>query len=590
MNQVLSYKLSKMPHQPGCYLWKNRYNQIIYIGKATDLYKRTHQYFLPNRDIKTKKLVENIADVDFITVNNENESLILENNLIKQYKPKYNILLKEGSNYPYIAITKETHPRLIYTRNLSIPCYKFYGPFASSKANRYEVFNLLQRLFRLRKCYKLPKQKCLYYDLGQCLGPCINQINPSEYETIIKEIDQFFNGNTKQLINSLIKKEKEFANNFRYEEANETKAIIDGINEIKNKQTINFVNNQSVDVIGYHVDNKYITIVIFSFKDGKLVAKNQQINEINHDDLNELMQSYLMQYYLENNMKPKTCYVSLNKHEANSLKQVLGINFLNPVKGKFKQILISAINNAKAYYEANYYQHLRTKELKETGFNDLKAITNLDNLSLIHVFDMSNLQQDAKVGGMIALEHGEFNKEMYRKFIIKNKAASSDLDYTEEVITRQYQNMIKNNDILPNLIIADGGALQVNVIKKTLKTLKLENIIPVIGLVKNNKHQTEKLYLDDNNVIALDKKSPLYLFLLRIQDEVHRFVISFFRVKKQASLFRSQLNEIKGLGKKKIDLLLKNYDHIGKIKEASINELSQYVGEKLAMLIKQELK
>ena len=589
MNDILSFKLKKIPNLPGCYLWKDIHGNVIYVGKAKNLFKRTHQYFLPDRDIKTKKLVENIADVDFVVVTNENESLILENNLIKKHKPKYNVLLKEGSNYPYIVVTKELHPRIIYTRNQNKYKGKYYGPFASSNSHKYQIYDLLLKLFPLRKCHKIPNKKCIYYDMGQCLGPCINSIDTKQYEKIIGEIDNFFKGDCKQLLNTLRQKEEQFVNEYKYEDAQKALELINGINEISQNQNINFKSNELVDVIGYSVIDNILVVVIFSYENGKLLTKNQQMMEIN-DEINETLESYLTQYYLNNQNLPKKCYVSLPDDNLKLLSETLSINFLNPIKGKFKEILINASNNAKEFYHANYLVYKKHVAIYNEAFDELKKKLNLFNLALIHVFDISNLFDTDKIGAMIALENGNFNKKLYRKFIIKNNSSTSDVACMHEVIVRQYTRMLKEQEDLPNLIIADGGIQQVNAIRNALKEINLDLIIPVIGLAKNNKHQTDKIIINEEIKLDLDYKSSLYLYLLKIQDEVHRYAITFFRNRKQTSLLRSKLNEIKGIGNITINKLIKYYENITNIKNAPEEELAQYIGLKNAKLIKNELK
>lgn len=589
INESLDYKLKNIPHKPGCYLWKDKYQQVIYVGKASDLYNRTHQYFLNNRDIKTKKIVEKIYDVDFITVNNENESLILENNLIKKYQPKYNVLLKEGTYYPYIVLTNEKNPRLIYTHESDTYKGKYYGPFATNKSNRYSIYNFLQHLFPLRKCYKMPKKTCLYYDIGECLGPCVYNISQSQYAKIAKDINIFFKGNLKNIINNLIQREKEYSNQFKYEEAKKINELINGINKISQYQNINLVSKQSIDVLGFYINKNYISISIFSYINGKLLAKREQIAEI-HDSILETIESYLMQFYSDNLNLPKKCYVSLTNKKLKNLSKNLNIIFVNPKTGKFKNILENAIANARAYYNSNYLQYKKFVALNIDAFEELKRTLNMDNLNLIHAFDMSNLFNEDRIGAMIAIEHGKFNKNLYRKFIIKNKTSKSDVEYMSEVINRQYTRMLNQKEELPNLIIADGGKQQVNTIMQTLKNNKLDLVIPVIGLVKNKKHETEKIYVPNNKFINLDKKSELYLYLLKIQNETHRFAITFFRQKKQSSLFKSKLQDIPEIGNSSINKLLNNYQNIVAIRDANIEELSQYVGIKKAKIIKDYLK
>ncbi|MCF0227742.1 MAG: excinuclease ABC subunit C, partial [Malacoplasma sp.] len=450
--------------------------------------------------------------------------------------------------------------RIIYTRDLNQKLLHTYGPFAASKYNKFEVYKLIQKLFPLRKCQQLQKKKCIYYDLGQCLGPCINEIKQSQYEEVVKNVDDFFKGKYKTILDELKEKEKRLSDNFEFEQAQDVNKLIIGITNIKDNQVINISDKHAIDVVGYAVEGKYISIVVFSYAKGKLLAKTQQIAELN-DELEEVVSSYLVQFYLNNATSPKKVYLSINKKIIKELSQVLSIAFTTPEKGKFKDILINASINAKEYFKNNYYQFLKQQELNQDAFDKLKQVLNLPNLNIIHMFDMSNLFSDAKVGAMIALENGSFNKKLYRKFIIKDLKNAGDTQYMKECVIRQYNNVIKNNEPLPNLIIADGGWNQVNAIKNALREINLDQVIPVIGLAKNKNHQTEYIVCENKQIIRLEKDSNLYLYLLKIQDETHRFAISFFRQKKQSSLFRSQLNEIEGVGSKTIDKLLKVYQN-----------------------------
>ncbi|MDR1235212.1 MAG: excinuclease ABC subunit UvrC [Mycoplasmataceae bacterium] len=593
IGQQLEFKLERIPKKPGVYLWKNKYGQVIYVGKAKNLFNRTHQYFDRPKDGKTSLLVEHIVDVDFIVVRNENESLLLEANLIRKYHPKYNILLKDGSSYPYILLTNELHPRLLYTRDYKKVKGKYYGPFATTKSNRYDTYNLLLKLFPFRKCNYIPRNKCLYYDVGQCLGPCINNIKSQQYDGYIKQIDSFFKGDPKKIVNGLRTLEQKAAQNLNYEEA---KRNLDLIEQIKNvskemslSQTVNLRGSQNEDIVGYHVQDNLMAIVVFSYVNGKLLTKHQQITEI-FNDYEEVLNDYLIQYYYKSYNLPKKCYVNLSNVVIKQLTKLNGFKFIKPISGKHKSILQNAALNAKNYMQTNYLIYKQHKAKTDEAFNELRKILSLDNLSLINVFDISNLFGDDKVAGMVALEDGVFNKNLYRKFIINDLDANSDYAAIYEVIKRQYARTIKEGRAaFPNLIIVDGGLIQINAATKALHELNLDRIIPVIGLSKDNHHKTNCLVFQNKKQITLDKHSSVYLFLLNIQEEVHRYAINFFREKYKNSTFKTMLNEIPGLGVASINKLLSHYDNIANIKKASISELSQYVKENIARLIKEKL-
>jgi excinuclease ABC subunit C len=451
--------------------------------------------------------------------------MVLEANLINKYKPKFNILLRENSNYPYIVVTNEKDPRIVYTKNKNYDG-KYYGPFANNDMNKYDIYNLLQQLFPLRKCNKVPKKKCLYYDMGICLAPCINKIENEQYENIKKKINDFFNNNDKNILNDLKQKEEENAKSLNFEKAKIYHDLQNSINQIKTNAKINVQvdSNSEIDVVGYYVKDQYLTIVIHKYIKGKLLEVNKQINEY-FGEIKEYLSSYLNQYYLNNKNVPKTIYIDSEIESLN--KEILSI----PKKGNYKQIVDNANLNAKHYFEYNLLSFEKNKDKTTKAFEELKVVLNEPNLNLIHVFDISNLFEKDKVGGMIALENGIFNKKLYRKFIIKNEKQQGDVQYMTEVISRQYKRMIDEKQILPNLIIVDGGINQIHAAIDVLKQLKLDKMINVIGLSKDKKHKTDKI-ITNTNEIVLDKKSGLYSYLFNIQEEVHRFAITFNRQKR----------------------------------------------------------
>ncbi|MDR0857380.1 MAG: excinuclease ABC subunit UvrC [Mycoplasmataceae bacterium] len=587
MNEQLEYKLSNIPKLPGVYIWKDKYEQIIYIGKATNLYNRTHQYFDKDKDIKTSALVKNIYDVDFIVTNTENESLILENDLISKHKPRYNMLLRYGSGYPYIIVTKEKNPRIIYTKNPNIKGYRF-GPFASSKIDKYQLYNLLNRIFPLRKCNPLKKQKCLYYDIGQCLGPCINNIVDSSYTEIIENIKDFFSGKTSKIISDLKTKEKVFSQNLQYEEANKVKEQINSIKELTEKQIINISDSKDIDIVGFSTKDNYITIVIFSYQNGKLVEKNQQIGEL-FGNIEDTVTNYLMQFYYSSEKMPKKIYLNISDEATKQLETVLKTSIVKPISGKFKTIVLNAINNSIEFFKSNYLVYRKKIDTTINALNELKEILGIDNLNLINVFDMSNLFGTEKIGAMIAMQDYQYNKSLYRKFLIKNENAKGDTELMRETVYRNYSKSISQESQLPNLIIVDGGINQINATIDALKELKIDSVIPVIGLSKDDKHKTNEIVFPSKKKYQLDHKSNLYMFLLNLQEEVHRFAITFFRNRRGKSSIHSILNTIDGLGPKGIEKLITTYDNINNIMDAPINELTQIVNKKTALKIKETL-
>lgn len=586
MNEILKEKLKKIPKKPGCYLWKDKNGIIIYVGKAKNLFNRTHQYFQKDKDLKTRKLVNEICDVDYLLVNNENESLLLENNLISQHKPKYNMLLRESNTFPYIVVTKEEHPRILYTHDSKKQIKgTYYGPFASPNVKKYELYNFINRIFPLRKCNKLPNQKCIYYDLGQCLGPCIRKVEKEEYEKYLKKINNFFNGNIKDIDKTLELKEKDCASKLMFEDCQKYLELRKNLKSFSERQDIIFSKNSDEDIIAFHVKENVISLVIFKYVKGTLLSKFDLIT-VFYNDENETISTILFDYYQNVALtRPKKVYLSLNDKDLQELSNSLNIPFVNPSKGVKKEVMETALANAIELMKVKYLKMISDEKRELNSMNELQKILQMDNLYRIEVFDNSNFFNKDKVAAMVVYENGRKNKNEYRKYNIKQEDANSDYDYMKEIIFRRYKK-VHEDGVIPNLIIVDGGKQQVNAALLSLKDLGLENIIPVIGLAKNDKHKTDRIIKSDMSEILLDKKSDLYFFLLSMQDEVHRFAISFHKDKRSKSLFDNSLNKIKNLGKTRIAKLIEKYGTLEKIKEASIEELSQIVPESVAIEIK----
>ncbi len=585
MEAKLEEKLKNIPKQPGVYLWKNKYNEVIYVGKAINLFNRTHQYFNITQHSRKIRLVQEIFDLDYIITNNDNEAFILENNLIKKYQPKYNVLLKDGGNYPYILLTNEKDPRLIYTRIIKKNAGKYYGPISTGIKNKHNIYNLAQEIFPLRKCNNLPKEKCLYYDLKQCVGPCINKISVETYKKIKNNIDNFFYGQYQNIIDDLRKQEIKLAENLNFEQAQEKKELIESILNLNVNQTVQLNQNESVDIVAFKVIENKIGIVVFGYVQGKLLTKFDSVEDIFDDNDSDVVSSYLLQYY-ERFTIPKKIYVSLDEKSIIFLESFLNTKIENPTKGYMKEIMFNALNNADIIIK----NAIKTKENKLNrtikANDELRRILNMQTLNRIELFDNSHINNTDRVGAMVVYENGINNKKLYRKFIIKQQEAQDDLMYMKEVLTRRYNRLLTENEALPDLIILDGGKLQIKIANEILKQLKIDVLINIIGLKKNIAHKTESIILKDYSEIKLDKKSNLYFYLLNMQEEVHRFAISFFRNKHTKSLFSSELDNIHGLGKIRKELLMKVFHNINEIKNATKQELMQIVPEKVACEIK----
>lgn len=581
-------KLDIVPHKPGCYLWKNKKNKIIYIGKARDLNKRMHQYFNKSHNNRIYKLTSEISSFDYIVVNDENEALVLENNLIKTYKPRFNVLLKEGSNnYPYILVTNNKHPKIIYTRRYNPSLGKYYGPFASSDNNPYELFIYLNRIIPLRKCNVVPKQKCMYYDLGQCLGPCIKNIDQTEYDKLLAKIDDIFqNKNNKEIINELKQKELIAAENLDFEQANYYLKIQNSFESIIHKQIVQLKDAINADYIGYFCDDENICINIFNYIDGKLITKHSII-EPYYGDVNESIISYLMQYYSDNKA-PKSVYLVLKEDELESLSNVLNIKFIKPIKGKHLDLLTQSVENARYFLITNKANE-KVKINRTVGAcEDLAKLLNIDSAYHIEMIDNSNIFLESPVSAVVVFQNGIAQKKLYRKYNLDYMQEKSDFHFMKEVIERRFAKLAINDVDLPDVFIVDGGKIQLNAALDVFKKLNISDRIKVIGLEKNEHHKTNCIVTSDG-VIELEKTSNVYKLLFNIQEEVHRFAISYFRDKNLKSKLSSILDDIKGIGIETKQKILKLYPNLAEIRKVNVETLQQIMPKKVAIALKDKV-
>jgi excinuclease ABC subunit C len=480
-----------------------------------------HQYFDVKKDSKTKQLVENIADFDCIVTQNENESLVLESNLIAKHKPKYNVLLRYASGYPYIVLTNEKNPHFIYTKDpSSFKNSNIYGPFA---INKFNIFKFLNQLFPFRKCSPLKKEKCLYYDIGECLAPCINNIDTQIYAKLKKEVANFFRGDNKILLSSLENKIKDYNKDLNFEQSAKINELINDIKLLKSDSIKggNIFNNAETDILGFYVYSKYITISLFSYKNKKIFSKHQQISEISTNDITDIIEVFLIQYYSTFNALPKKCIVDI---DANNISTIFkDIKFGKPVKTNL--IYKTILKNCEEFYKLNINSFKYKMDIINNGLAELSAIVNNETLKEINIFDISNFFNSEKIGGMVCAINGIFKKKLYKTYVMSNDI-KSDFDAINYSVYKEYSSRIKKNMPMPNLIIVDGAVLQINAAIKALKLLNLN--INVIGLAKNDYHQTEYICFN-NQTIQLDKSTDLFKFLFNLQEEVHHHAISSFK-------------------------------------------------------------
>ena len=581
MNEILKMKIDMLPSKPGSYQMKDKNGNIIYVGKAKSLDKRVRQYFYRPQEGKVQRMVREIEDFDIIETNSEKEALLLEINLIQKYYPKYNILLKDGKMYPYISLRRGGDPFLKIAHNDKDKRYYYFGPFPSSH-NAYTMINLLNKIFPLRKCNVIPKKPCLYYHLGQCLGPCINKIEESSYKEIVSSITKLLNGDSSSLVSSLTKKMKECSLNLDFERAKEYKDQIDSINHIISSQKIMMKDHIDRDVIGYSLREGYISVLFLLYRKGILLGKNLFVHELN-SDVEDVLVDIIFQFYL-NHPKPKEIVISLDSIKE-VLEESLEVRVLVPSKGQKKDLLYMALENAKQGLD----QHFQTARLEDDNLALLEELGKLLNIETpldIELYDNSHLQGKDAIGALVKYINGIKVPSLYRKFNIKSENTKDDLSMMKEVLTRRLTRLKEENQKKPDLIILDGGEEQLKVAKEVVFSLGLD--IALASLKKNDKHQTDTLVNGkDLSSILLDRKSNLFFLLMRMQDEVHRYAITTHKAKRSKEIYKTIYDDIKGIGKKRKEMLLSLYPTKEALSQATIEELKQIVPLEIACRLKE---
>jgi len=583
MNEKLQNEISLLPDKPGCYLMHDIDDKIIYIGKAKNLKNRVTQYFTRPHEGKTAAMVSHVDHFEIIITRTEKEAFILEMNLIQKHLPRYNILLKDDKHYPYIAIHKVKDPYISIARNTRDRKCEYFGPFPES-TNAYEMIDILNKFFPLRKCKNVPKETCLYYHLGQCLAPCINNIQKEKYDEIIANIQEFLKGNNSKVVNQVKQKIKEYSDNLDYENAESYKKILDSLNHINDKQDVELLNSSNIDVFAYNIRQGYLSLAVLIIRKGILIAKRNFVYEI-IGDLNEFITDMISQYYQFNTVPAEV--VVGNDDVISSLQEYLGIKVSNPNRGKIKDLVMLAQENAKEGLD-EHFMSARLDDDKLEILEQLGKLLKINTPYRIELFDNSHLQGSDAVGAMVCFINGEPNRKMYRKFNIESENKKDDTSSMREVIERRYSRLKEEGDVFPDLILLDGGIEQINAAKEVLKKLNIK--INLAGLEKNDKHRTNSLLDDNGNTINIDDNKQLFFFLTRMQDEVHRFAITTHKEKRSKSMYKSIYDDIEGLGAKRVEQMNKAYPTMDELKNATIDELKQIIPEKSAIVLYNKLK
>lgn len=646
----IRHKLALLPDQPGCYLMKNHEGTIIYVGKAKVLKNRVRSYFTGSHNGKTQMLVSEIRDFEYIVTGSNMEALILECNLIKTHQPRFNVLLKDDKTYPYLKITNEEHPRLEVTRRVLKDKAKYFGPYPNAYAAQ-QTKKLLDRMYPLRKCGVMPKEVCLYYHMGQCLAPCVKEIPKSAYEQITGEITSFLSGGHEEIKKELQRKMQEAAEDLYFERAKELRDQIIHIDTLMEKQKITTTDTRDRDVFGYAVDKGWMCVQILYMRQGKMVQRNKSVFPFYGDAHSDFM-SFIAQYYSDNPALPQEILLpepllideadsesvtgtaadagvrspeeaadSANPLSAGTsgaqqaalaqaqeeqaeaagivdaaggaaaLQEWLGVKVHVPQRGLKKQMVGMASDNAKVSLDEKFRLIERDEERTSVAAANLGEVIGLQSLNRIEAFDNSNIQGTNPVSAMVVFTNGKPDKKEYRKYKIRTVLGPDDYDTMREVIRRRYERVLKENLPIPDLIVVDGGKGQISAAIDVLEN-ELGLFIPVCGLVKDAKHKTAQLMVGDPpEPVTLPRDSQEFYLLQRIQDEVHRFAISFHREQRGKSMVSSKLDSIPGIGEKRRKLLLKHFGSVKKIKEASVEDFKPLsIGEKLATEILKALR
>ena len=574
MKQRIKTCIDNLKHLPGVYLMHDKNDKIIYIGKAKDLYKRVNQYFLRPQVGKVAKMAFEAEYFETIITNNEKEALILEMNLIQAHYPKFNILLKDGSHYPYIGLKKTGYPFLQIKRNTKDKTFDYFGPFPKS-SSAYETIDLCNKIYQLRKCNHIPGSACLYYHLGQCLAPCINYINKDEEDKIREDVKSFLRGNNQEVKAQLTQKMLQASDACDYENAKEYKSLIDAISHINTPQNMESNDKKDRDIFAFSSREGYLSLAVLLFRKGTLLDKKVYIVE-EFDNNEEQVADLILQFYQKVPL-PQEVVIN-NETIVDLLSDLIETNIYSVSKGKLHDLVLTAKQNANNALD-EYFLSARLDDDKLALLEELGKIINIETPLRIELFDNSHLQGSSPVGAVVVFINGEPAKKLYRKYKIEHEEARDDLKSMEEIVYRRYSRLKDENKEMPNLILVDGGLNQIIAADKALKQAEVS--INLFGLVKNNKHQTAGLMDINGNIFDIENKN-IFFMLTRMQDEVHRFAITFHQSLRNKRMKTSLLDDIKGLGIKRRELINKAYPDINTLKEATIEELSQLLPKDVA--------
>ena len=569
-------KLKILPALPGCYLMKNKDGDIIYVGKAKKLKNRVRQYFVGAHDFKTTRLVSNIDDFEYIVTSSEKEALLLEINLIKKHTPPYNIMFMDDKTYPYLKLSKERAPVLKVVRNTKDKKAHYFGPFPDSGA-AYETAKLLNRLYPLRKCKRLPKKECLYFHMGQCLAPCVNDIDQKVYADMVASIQKFMRGDVKDIVDNLRKEMEAASENLNFETAQEKLELMQAISHVTAKQQIDFKDRKDRDIFGYYVDKGYISIQGFFVRGGKLLERTLSITPL-YENEEDAFISFVLQYYNSNPL-PQEILIP-KEYDITHLEEILDTKILQPIRGDKLKLVEMVLANAKNAHEQKFELVERKESRRNEGMEQLCNLLQKE-IHRIELFDNSHISGTFNVSGMVVYKDGEASRKDYRTYRLGEYI--SDLDSMKEVIYRRYFRLLKEQARFPDLLIVDGGYLQIEAAKEIIDALDVP--LTICGLVKDDNHRTSNLMDVHGNILPVPRDSSLFFLLTQMQDEVHRFAISYHRRIRNKAMTKSILDEVEGIGDVRKKEIWKHFKSMKRLKEATVEEISEVVPLKVAQNI-----
>ncbi|WP_348665234.1 excinuclease ABC subunit UvrC [Dubosiella newyorkensis] len=566
-------KLALLPESPGCYIMKDEKGKILYVGKAKVLKNRVRSYFSGVHNNKTTKLVSKIRDFEYIVTGSEKEALLLEINLIKKHRPPFNIMFMDDKMYPYIEVSGDNDFLVRISRKPNHKKSRYFGPYPNA-TSAYEMVKLVNQIFPIRKCSTLKKQVCLYYHLHQCLAPCIKTIDPKENEAIRAQVIKFLKGDMDDVIQKLQRRMEKAAEDLQFEKAKELRDQIQNIMHIKEKQSIDFSDTLSRDVFGYYEDKGYVSFYGFFIRDGKLLERTLSITPI-YEEVQDAFTSFIVQYY-QTNTKPKEILVP-KETNVEALEEALDVKVRIPERGEKKKLVDLVIKNAKEAHDQKFQLIYKKDQELAMAMQHLSRILKTP-IHTIEIFDNSHIQGAFNVSGLVVFEDGKPNKSQYRHYQLDEYR--SDTDSMKEVVYRRYFRLLKEKKPMPDLLVVDGGKGQIHAAQEIRDSLHLP--FPIVGLVKDEKHSTRALMLENLEEVPLSKEDPLFFLLTRMQDEVHRFAIEYHRKLRDKSMTKSILDEIPGIGPARKKELLKTFKSMKRLKSASIEELEQVVPKEIA--------